>query len=153
MNRHTIRFARLLNLVYENIVYICEDTRISHTYLSYDREKSVREDGLVLTSSRRDDRALTGSNSCEDISARYLHTIRRRGRRFRNPQKAADRLASSPAFPPLSGATRRVPPGRGRRPRFGRIPSFRYLLPVPDVEVPNRGPTGEAANLSLRARA
>lgn len=119
----------------------------------YDREKLAREGELLLASSRRDNRALlAGSNPREDVSARYLHTIRRRGPTAVQESAESGRPVSFSACLPSSSSVRcdasRSSRSRAKAPLRG-IPSFRFLLPVPDAVVP-RGPTAEAANSSLK---
>lgn len=154
-----IGFAWLSDLVCDREIIACtqrKDTRISPSIPGYDPEKSARG-GLLLASSRRGDRALLAdSNPREDVSARYLHTIRWRGPTAVQESAESGRPVSFSACLPSSSFVRcdasRSSRLRTKAPLCG-VPSFRFLLPVPDVEVPNRrGPTGEVTNSDARSR-
>lgn len=80
---------------------------MNFTYLGH--EKSVQGGGLFLLRKGWSLILLAGSNPREDVSEGICIQSGDGGRqRFRNPRKAADRLASPPAFPPLRLSVRRV---------------------------------------------
>lgn len=110
-----------------------EKTREIHARLAcvpyYDPQQFARREGLLLGERRLRSPSRQQSGCFREIFAYNSETPGDRWW-FRNPRKAADRLASPPSFPSLHtcGAKRRVPPGsRVRGLRFKGLPPSDFL--------------------------